>query len=327
MTSRERVQAVLDGKKPDRLPFNFWMDRNLMAELDKKLGAEFRINHYGTDVQESFFGFDCNCGQTAVTKFDGKTVWTLEPAIKTMENVHKLNFPEIKDGDDSFYHFIIEDRKRLKDISIFAMCVTPLEMLLGARDMQNAMCDMYEYPDEVDYYISECSKRLLKLVKGLKRHRDKIDVLYVAGDICSSKGALFSEAMLRKYCFEPIKEVIKEAHKLNLKVFMHSDGNLESVLPLYVEYGIDGCNPLQPHVNDAKAFKKKYDGKLMLYGGIDNCFAIPDSTPEGVRKHILSQYEILGKNGGLIFSSHDIPDYVPMENVDIMVKTIKEIKV
>lgn len=32
MTSRERVQKVLSGQLPDRLPFNFWMDRDRVAE-------------------------------------------------------------------------------------------------------------------------------------------------------------------------------------------------------------------------------------------------------------------------------------------------------
>lgn len=325
MTSRERVNAVLNGKKPDRIPFNFWMDRNLMAELDKKLGEEFRINHYGADVYESFFGFDFNCGLSAAHESDHKTSWQLKPALESMENIHKLKFPDIKEGDRSFFANLINDRKRFKDVALFAMCVTPFEAFLGLRMMENAMMDIYDYPDEVKYYLNETGRRICALVKQLKDY--DVDVLYLAGDLCSSKGLMFSPDVIREFAFEPVREVIKEAHKQGLKVFYHSDGNLADILPIYLEYGFDGINPLQPHVNDSAEFKRKYSGKLMLYGGIDNCFAIPDSDVRGVKKHILSQYEILGKNGGLIFSSHDIPDYVKLENVDMMVKTIKEIKV
>ena len=323
MTSRERVRAVLEGKRPDRLPFNFWMDRNLMADLDKKLGPEFRINHYGADVHECYFGIDWNCGLPAHIKSDHKTSWHIAPGLPDMEDMYKLcKFPA--HIDPAIYHWLDEDRKRLPDISLFALAITPLEGFFSLRMMENAMTDFFEYPDEVEYYMNEGGRLLTESVKGLDGHG--VDLLYLAGDICSSNGAMLSEAMLRKYCFEPIKDAIIEAHKLGLKVFMHSDGNLKDVLPLYVEYGIDGCNPLQPHVNDARAFKTKYGGKLMLYGGIDNCFAIPDNDPEGVRRHILDQYEILGKEGGFIFSSHDIPDYVDIKNIDMMVKTIKEIE-
>ena len=33
MTSRERVEATIQFQEPDRVPFNFWMDRRRMAEL------------------------------------------------------------------------------------------------------------------------------------------------------------------------------------------------------------------------------------------------------------------------------------------------------
>lgn len=54
MTSRERVNLVLENHIPDRLPFNFWMDRPLMAQLDIKLGENFRISYYDADVIETF---------------------------------------------------------------------------------------------------------------------------------------------------------------------------------------------------------------------------------------------------------------------------------
>ena len=96
-----------------------------------------------------------------------------------------------------------------------------------------------------------------------------------------------------------------------------------NILDLFVQYGIDGINPLQPHLNDISSFKRNYGDKLLLYGGLDNCFKIPEGNTNGVRKHVKETFEILGKDGGLIASSHDIPKYVPLENVDVMVETLK----
>lgn len=324
MNSRQRVKAVLEGKKPDRLPFNFWMDRNLMAELDKKFGAEFRINHYGADIQESYIGYDWNCGLPTHYKSDHKTSWQTAPTLDDMEKMMSLVFPSVQENKDNIYRAIREDRKRLPDTAIMAMSITPFEAFLGLRTMENAMMDFYDYPDEVEYYINEGGKKLTELIENLEGL--DVDMVYLAGDICSSKGVMFNPEMLRKYCFDPIRGAINAAHKLGLKVFYHTDGNVMDMLPIFVEYGLNGINPLQPHLNDAKKFKAEYGDKLMLYGGIDNCFAIPDSDTDGVKKHIFSQFEILGKDGGLIFSSHDIPDTVKMENIDVMVETIKSIK-
>ena len=56
----------------------------------------------------------------------------------------------------------------------------------------------------------------------------------------------------------------------------------------------------------------------------DNCFTIPQGTPEQVREHIDGQFRLLGKPfGGLILSSHDIDITTPDENIDAMVAAIK----
>jgi len=107
-------------------------------------------------------------------------------------------------------------------------------------------------------------------------------------------------------------------------VFFHTDGYVMNILPLFVEYGIDGVNPLQVSANNSfEEFVEKYGDKLMVYGGIDNCFIIPDGTVDDVREHIRHLFAILGKNGRLIASSHDIPSHVPPENLDVMVETLK----
>ena len=57
MRSRERVALALRHQKPDRPPFNFWMDRRLMAQSAGRFGADYRVTHFGADIAESFPGF------------------------------------------------------------------------------------------------------------------------------------------------------------------------------------------------------------------------------------------------------------------------------
>ena len=96
------------------------------------------------------------------------------------------------------------------------------------------------------------------------------------------------------------------------------------IVNLFVEYGFDGINPLEPRYNDPGEFVAKSGGKLVLYGGLDNCVSIPDGTPDQVREHVRNQFGILGRDNKLIFSSHDIPSKCPRENLDAMVAAIKE---
>ena len=323
MTSRQRVRAVLDGSTPDRIPFNFWMDRNLMAEYEARFGADFRITHYGADVLETFFAYDWHCGLRSEHIRDHKTSWQTTPALSRMEDARKLNFPAVAGNEDAITTLIRRDRDRLPDTALFAMLGSPLDQFFSLRMMENAMTDIYEYPDEVDFIIGNYSAILTDVVKCLSRC--DTDVLYLAGDVCATRGPMLSDDMLRRLMAEPMKPAVDAAHALGIKVFYHTcGGNVAPVLPLLVECGFDGINPLQPHLNDSAAFKRDYGDKLMLYGGLDNCFAIPDSTPDGVRRHVREQYAALGP-GGLIFSTHDIPDHVPPANIDAMVDEIKKL--
>lgn len=92
MASRDRVQRVLNGELPDRLPFNFWMDRDLMAKYDEKWGADFRVTRYGADVIEAFAIMPFWSGLPMKTLNDGKTVWQLEPLVDNMKDAVNCRF-------------------------------------------------------------------------------------------------------------------------------------------------------------------------------------------------------------------------------------------
>ena len=99
------------------------------------------------------------------------------------------------------------------------------------------------------------------------------------------------------------------------KVFYHTNGKVLDILPLFMEYGFDGVNPVGPRYNDAAEFVRRTEGRLMLYGAGDSCAAIPDGAPDEVRAHARQQFAALGAGGRCIFSTHDIPAHCPRENL------------
>ncbi|MCL2160038.1 MAG: hypothetical protein FWH48_11585 [Oscillospiraceae bacterium] len=322
MNSRERIHLVLNNQKPDRLPFNFWMDRDLMSALDKKLGENFRVAHYGADVIETFPGLPFFSEFAANAEYfdDGKTVWTKKHAISSVTELECAAYFDPNNPD--FYACIKNDRTKYPDKALFALMVTPLEILFGNIGMEQLFYDIADYDDIIEYVCEKISRVQMQAVEHIVN--SGVDVLYLAGDICSTKGALMSHKDLRRFCFDPIKKVVDRAHEFGVKVFFHTDGHVMDILPLFVEYGLDGINPLQASAkNDVELFAKEYGDKLMVYGGIDNCFIIPDGTEEDIRNHIDHLFKTLGKNGRYIASSHDIPSKAPLRNIDVMVEAIK----
>jgi len=322
MTSRERVRAVLRRQKPDRLPFNFWLDRDLMAALDQTLGGDFRAYHFGADVIETFPGisFFPEFATKAVRVRDDKTTWTRKFPVESITQLMDAPCPD--PHDPRCYSSICADRAKHPDKALFALQVTPLDILFGQIGMEQLFYDMADEPELVDETLARISQVLLHTVDHIAAC--DVDALYLAGDICSTRGEIMSPGMLRRFCFEPIRPLIDRAHALGLPVLYHTDGHVMNILSLFVEYGIDGINPLQASAgNCPEAFARSYAGQLIVYGGIDNCFIIPDGTTQQVRTHVRHLFNTLGSNGGLIASSHDIPSHVPMENLEAMADEIK----
>lgn len=322
MTSRERVQCVLNNRLPDRLPFNFWMDRLLMTRLDEKLGDNFRVTYYGADVIETFPAvpwFPELAGRGEYIEDERKIVWTKKYPLQDVEDLDLLVMPDV--DCPQIYDPIRADRAKYPDKALFALISHPFEVLTGQFGLENLFYILYDGGDKLQEVLRQLTEKIIRIAEHCIEC--DVDVIYLAGDICTTKSEMLSEEMLRRFCFEPMKPIIERIHACGKKVFFHTDGRVMNILHLFVEYGIDGINPLQSNCNDKAAFAEHYGDKLMVYGGIDNCFTIPNGTVEEVRQHIRENFRLLGKNGRYIASSHDIPEQVPMENIEAMVDELK----
>jgi uroporphyrinogen-III decarboxylase len=300
------------------VPFNFWMDRDQMAKYDEEWGHDFRITHYGVDVVEAFIGLHWWPGVQAEYINDGKTSWQVKPLVNSLEEAMDLPMPD--PTADGVYADLTGKREAYPDKAIFGMLIAPLDTLHTLR-LADIYTDLVDYPELIHELLAKI--RPVQIEAAKRACATDIDVLYLAGDICGSNGPMISPRQLREFLFDYLKEVIEIAHAAGKKVFYHSDGLVLDLLSVYMDYGIDGCNPVEPRYNDAREFVNRTDGKLMLYGGLDNCGIIPEGSVDEVRKHVRSQFETLGSQGKLIFSTHDIPSQCPRENLDAMVEEIK----
>jgi len=111
-----------------------------------------------------------------------------------------------------------------------------------------------------------------------------------------------------------------------IKIIMHSDGNIESVLDMFVEAKIDGINPVEPKAGmDIVKLKKKYGKKLSFIGGICNARVLPEGSKEKIVKQVCSVIE-LGKDGGVILAAHSIGPDIPIENYDWAIEVYRKWK-
>jgi len=147
-----------------------------------------------------------------------------------------------------------------------------------------------------DFYISHY-KLLLEEV-------GKPDGVWVCEDLGYKNGLFCSPRTLEQLVFPYFKELVDFFHSYDLPVVLHCDGRIEAALPLIVEAGFDGLNPMEVKAGcDVVRFARKYGDKLSFVGGLD--VRILESGNRGLMKHeIENLIEAMKDTGaGYVFGS------------------------
>lgn len=158
---------------------------------------------------------------------------------------------------------------------------------------------------------------------------DKVDVVLTCGtDFGSQESQFCSIDTFRNLWLPHYRRMNDWIHShTTWKVFKHSCGAIVPFLPVLIEAGFDIINPVQINAKgmDSKMLKKEFGKDLTFWGGgIDTQRVLPFGTPDEVRRQVLEQCEIFGRDGGFVFNTvHNIQANVPVENVVAMLDALK----
>lgn len=319
LTSKQRVQMALNHQKPDRLPFNFWMDRRLMKQYEDRLGTpNWRVLHYGADVIESFVNVPFPAGRFVE---HGGTMWFEEPYPLDWNAVDQVPMPDPHAED--VFKLMMPDLTECPNAAVVMLTATPWGYIGNMVGYERLYMDVMDYPDR----YAALAQRMTDVMKIVIRRAAKLGItaVYIQEDVADAKGLSMSHQMIDDVSFKYAKQWVEVAAECGIPSLFHCCGKSMELMPDFIKLGVKAVNPLQPHLNNLSEFKQKYGDKLALYGGGDNCFTISQGTTEQVRAHVREVFETVGKpDGALIFSTHDIDINVPLENVEVMVETIKQ---
>jgi uroporphyrinogen-III decarboxylase len=137
--------------------------------------------------------------------------------------------------------------------------------------------------------------------------------IWIFDDMAYNNGPMVSPGAFERVFLPAYRRMIRAYKEAGARyVFFHSDGDVRLILPMLVDAGIDGLNPLEPRAHmDVVALRQQYPD-LILAGGMDNSDTLLHGPAERVRAEARAIID-LGRDGGVIIGTHSISPEIPFE--------------
>jgi len=269
MKPRERVFAAFQHEEPDRVPrFEIWIDA-LIGEL-------------GQDNQQSAYA---NLGQDCVlipsetpagsnAWGDGVDEWGrvwkngmyVDGVVDTEVDLRQYS-PSLKYVDQ---FFDCAEVKEVKDLYpdqcfIYGSHIGPFTAAYMAMGFKRFFVRIVKDPEFVHKLLDARTEWCIALYR--KAIDLGVDVLVLGDDAAHKEGPMISPRMWRELVLPYHRRIVD---KLDVPVIWHSDGNIESLLPMAIEAGFVGIHGLEPAAGvDLSEAKRKFGQDLVLIGNID----------------------------------------------------------
>jgi uroporphyrinogen decarboxylase len=356
MKPRERVEMALNHEIPDRCPMQISFTPEFAGRLGKDMALQGKSLHnphgggntyelersLGEDMLLTSVGWANSYYQDDKPYTDEWGVgWEIHPYETPFGPGSYTEIAAHPLADDSAiqdYHPPDPNRPELYEASaqmirdfkadywIVGVTVTTIfETAWALRGLEQMMLDMvmtHELADhllDIPYhYHLTAAKKLVEL---------GVDMVWTGDDIGSQNQMMISPRMWRKYFKPRMANFVSTLKTINpaVKIAYHTDGNVEPVIPEFIEIGIDVLNPIQPASMDPAKIKKEYGDQLCFWGTIDEQQTLPFGTPDDVAKEVRQRLETIGYDGGLILApTHHVQLDTPLENFWTMVNTITQ---
>ena len=321
-TSRTLIRKTLEFDAPARIPRDIWTLPWASIHYPEQLAELFRrypsdmagcyVTGYTSPIQGDPYELGIyidEWGSIFHNKQRGVIGEVKEAAIATWEDLPKLRIPyeRLEFDIDAANAFCRSSNKFVTA----GCCPRPFERLQFLRTSPQLYIDLAEEPPELFELLHTLHEFFLKELD--RWAKTEVDALTFMDDWGAQRRLLISPKTWRRI-FKPLyKDYIDLAHAHGKKIFMHSDGYIQDIIPDLVELGLDAVNS-QLFIMDIEEIGRQFGGKLTFWGEMDRQYLLPFGTPADVEAGVRRVYQNLYRNGGCIaqceFSAGSKPENV-----------------
>ena len=193
-------------------------------------------------------------------------------------------------------------------------CEGPFAEYADLRSVEEAMIDLFDYPDEVQTafrIITENAKDWISL-----QIEAGADVISIGDAVCS----LINADMYREFVLPLHRELVEHIHSQGTLSKIHICGNITQILPDLIEAGVNIIDI--DSMVDMTQFLPLLDKNQFFCGNLDPAGLFLNGTPEEMQKAVAKLIETTGRKcipaGGC-----EIPKNTPPENYSAFVTAVR----
>ncbi len=359
MDSRTRVAMALAHETPDRVPVDYWAAPEVTARLLKRFGfssEEELLRHFNVDFRyiegpryigpepvvrddgskEDHFGVP----RRRVTYGDGAqagsysevAAFPLESA-ESVEDIERYSkWPSVDWFD---YEPVREQARRARELGKVVVFMgdrlnrcAQLKPAMYLRGVEQILVDVYMNQDiaravfgRIAEFYCEYMRRTLEAADG------NIDLVFTGDDFGTQQNTFIPVESWRAMLKDGFRQFIDIGHEFGCKVAHHTCGSIASLIPDFIECGLDILNPLQPGVQgmDYRRLKAEFGRDIAFHGGMSIQQTLPYGTAEDVRNEVKDRIAHLAHGGGYILcTAHNIQTDTPLDNVEALFDAYSE---
>ncbi len=192
------------------------------------------------------------------------------------------------------------------------------------RDYQDLMTDLILQPELVATLVKKLGDWNLRAARMMLEAG--VDCIGFCDDLGSGDNLLFRPELYRRFFFPWHRALCDLVHSYGKHVHLHSHGNINRILDLVVDSGIDMLNPLDPGEGmDLAAIKEHYGHRLTLVGGMDGYIFNQELDEIEAR---LRQSVQVGARGGrfILMDASGIPDSISREKFEAFLEISRRVR-
>lgn len=346
MTSKERIEAVLERRVPDRLPADIWMTGEVFASLQQYLGLQDERDIYERLGVDKIWWVSADyLGPRQERRFSDEIVneWGacyrprpyeygiyLENSrypLAEAQSEREIDQYPWPDSERYDYDSMKSKASRYPDGMLMVNTLSLFETYSSLRGLDNALMDLYINKELLHRALGRIADVQYAYMDRALFCLPEASLVYFSDDMGMQDRCLFSPELWDEFLLEPTARLIDLVHRQGKKVFYHSDGSAFEILSRLVDIGIDIVNPIQyvcPGM-ERERLKSQWGQKVIFHGAIENQRVLPFGTPAQVRQEVFDCIRILGEGGGYIPAPcHNIQPNTPCENIVALYDAVRE---